>query len=359
MKNLEALIAILGGLWIFSEVTSYMSSRPGDSGRSKYLYPPIDARLLYKTPTGFCFGRDKKSGKYVCYAAQPPKGQGDIGGSKNVAVIGGSGSGKSSALLIPGILGQYADESDGVQLIVDIKCELSEVCARKNDLIFNPQVRYSTGYDPLYALSDCSTTQEIYVQMQLISISLLPASKNDDGLWTKAARQLLTGFLVYLYKKNIKDDMGRVLPKTLPNLLKYLLERDIDAMVKEIKDNCSSHSLPFRFCQHYLNMGTDTKMSVDLNLRLRIQEITSDEDLVYSLSDNPVKFSPKDLVQYGKGRSNHIFLAVPEDKLEQYSPILFMVFSQVFHHILGLPEAKSDPDRKSIQILIAKASRSL
>ncbi len=355
MKYQEVL-AFMAGLWLVAEISNHIGTGPGDPGRRRYLYPDIDPRLLYKTPTGFCFGRDKKTGRYICYARKPPEGQKELGGSKNVLVNGGSGTGKSTAILIPAILGQSGDEVDAVQLIIDIKKELSEICGRKNDVIFDPQDRYSYGYDPFYALSDSSSTQDIYGQMHLIASCLIPLSKTDDGPWTKAARQLLTGFLVYFFKANKKDDKGRPIPRTLPNLLKMILEKDIDCLVKEIIDTCPPASIPFRFTQHYLKMGADTKMSVDFNLRLRLQELTSDADLVYSLSDNPRKFSPRNLVQHGNGRSDHIYLAVPEDRLEQYGPIIFLILGQTFNYILSLPEAKNDPSRKSIQILIDECS---
>ena len=91
-------------------------------------------------PLGIVLG--KYHGKYVC---RPVEQDG------HYLIVGGSGSGKSSALIIPTLL----INNDVPAFVLDIKGELSRLAKKKGDArvhIFNPNDRRSYGYDPFYSL---------------------------------------------------------------------------------------------------------------------------------------------------------------------------------------------------------------
>ena len=58
-----------------------------DTGKAEAMYPDVPAELLYQEPTGIVLGRWKR--KYACH---------NLYNDGHVLVIGGSGTGKSSAL---------------------------------------------------------------------------------------------------------------------------------------------------------------------------------------------------------------------------------------------------------------------
>ena len=82
---------------------------PQEYYRKKALYPKIDDKFLFDSPPsgGVIFGKDIHTGKIV---ASTPGG--------HVFVIGGTGSGKTSAILLPTV---YSHGGTGSLQVIDIK----------------------------------------------------------------------------------------------------------------------------------------------------------------------------------------------------------------------------------------------
>ena len=80
-------------------------------GKEDAMYPEIPDHMLFKEPTGIVFGKDKRTEKYVCK---------DLKVDSHVAIIGGSGSGKSSCVVSNSILAN----PETSMFVVDIKGEL-------------------------------------------------------------------------------------------------------------------------------------------------------------------------------------------------------------------------------------------
>ena len=115
-------------------------------------------------------------------------------------VIGGSGSGKSSAILIPTLL----SVSHIGLFCIDIKGELWSKTRRLDDdrvVIVDFQDRNLFGWDALAALNRKASPsdQDIREQMEEIADSLIPISaKDSQEFWKQSARSLLIGELVGL-----------------------------------------------------------------------------------------------------------------------------------------------------------------
>ena len=163
-------------------------------GLEEFRYPTVDKKLISVKPTGIIFGKYKH--RYVC---KRPDEDG------HVIILGGSGSGKSSTVIIPMLL---CNEDIG-SFCIDIKGELSYKASDytdSNTVIFNPLNRFSYGYDVFYALSDNSSSQELYEVVQNIVYSLISISASEKNpFWKNSARALLMGLMINYYKKGAKN----------------------------------------------------------------------------------------------------------------------------------------------------------
>ena len=144
------------------------------------MYPKIDERFLFDAPEGVVLGKTEigtisRQTKYLC---KPMEGVRYTGG--HALVIGGSGSGKSSAILIPTLL----SVSHIGLFCIDIKGELWSTTRRLDDdrvVIVDFQDRNLFGWDALAALNRKASPsdQDIREQMEEIADSLIPISAKD------------------------------------------------------------------------------------------------------------------------------------------------------------------------------------
>lgn len=159
-------------------------------GKEKAMRPEVPKELICDKPTGLTLGKWKN--KYVCA---------DIWKYQfHEFIIGGSGSGKTSTILIPTLLAN----KDVPALVIDIKGEISLKTKKLTDdklIIFNPQERNGTyGYNPLFQLSDTAINQEVFEVMQSIVHSLISLGGNSENdFWKLSARNYMLGAFLYVY----------------------------------------------------------------------------------------------------------------------------------------------------------------
>ncbi len=288
-------------------------------GKERAMYPPIPKALLHRSPMGIILGRDPKSNKYIC---KPLSEDG------HVFLIGGSGSGKSSAYVIPALLANHGT----TVFAVDIKGELSAKSIRYDDesvRIFSPTNRSTFGYDAFYKLGDRSTSQQIMEVMQNIAFSLisLPASLKDP-FWKMSARNLLTGLLIHYYKQG---------ERSFVPVLDKILGRPIQESIQSVMDNANPSSIEYRYIVQFASMEEETLGGIVAEMNNHIVIFANDQDIRYAFKDNPCKTDPTDLE---KGCS--IYLSIREEKLSSYYDVMQLIINQTLAQLETRPE-DSDP----------------
>ncbi|MCR5777060.1 MAG: type IV secretory system conjugative DNA transfer family protein [Lachnospiraceae bacterium] len=298
-------------------------------GRAQAKYPPIPKQLSFKKPEGFCFGKDKKSGRYVC---KPLSEDGHI------MIIGGSGTGKSSTLIIPTLM---ANKSTG-SIVLDIKGELSAKSvdiSDENVMIFNPADRSSYGYDPLYMLKDGCTSQEIMETMQTIAFSLIQISADlKDPFWKNCSRSLLIGLMTFYYKQGSKDYIS---------IIDKILSRPIKESIEEALEMSSPQSVEYRYLIQFKDMADETLGGIIAEMNNHIMIFSTDQDIRFALKENPLKLSPADIEKYvtnrfGENTGNKIFIAIKEEKLTAYYDVLILIINQFLNQLEHRSENSKD-----------------
>lgn len=315
----------------FKMLDGLVSSGPDPNAylpsKNEAMYPAVDPGMLYERPCGVVIGRYK--GKYVCNS-----------GEGHYLIVGGSGSGKSSALLIPTLL----SSPENVYLILDIKKELSSISFRKDDphvVVFDPGDRNQWGFDPLYGLDSNPSQQEIYETMRMITLSLINMPVDiKDPFWIRSAQNLLTGLMMHFYgtgKRNLID------------IIDAILGAPIQDTVKNACDSSEGGSIAFRQLIQFRDMEPETLSGVFAELSNHLQVFANDADIRYAFRDNPLKINPH-MLEEGKS----ICLAVPESKLSAYTDVIKLIFNLIFS---SLQDRVATPDSRRIVVMIDELAR--
>ena len=322
--------------WI--ERTSSLKYLNDHDGREAAMYPKPPKDMLYDEPEGFCFG--KYGTKYVCKRVDEPG---------SIMVAGGSGAGKSTTI-IESFLLNPKNKKNCRALVLDLKHELADDCVlpeeihgplnpNGNTIILDPMDRKrGYGYDPFFLLDEISSESQIHETMQIVADALIPNIKGDSAVWSGAARQYLTGALTYFYyEKKIR---------TLPDIIEAMKAAPIADIVNMIIDSSMPGSLAYIDMISFKDQAPETITSTDMNLSQKIVQLRTNQDLCWCLGDCPRKCSPKDLI------TKNIYLCLPEDKLEEWGQIIFLIFAQAIKWLMSLPEKKYDPDRPHMAMIL-------
>ncbi len=274
------------------------------------------------------FGKDKQTGKYVCKNI-------DSRGIAHFLIIGGSGSGKSSGIIIPTLLAS----KDNLCVVLDIKSELSLKTARYSDMtceghtcVINPNDRSMYGYDPMYELNsvDDPTTQQIVATWQQIAVCFVSKSPNEkDPYWSDSARNMLQGLGIYYYKLGIHEFV---------DIIDKILGSPITEQITEALKKTKPMSPEYRYLIQFGDL-TDDKGKVTLgtiysNLANHITLFANDPDLRFQLKTNPRRASPYTVFHDRKS----VYISLKEEKLEVYAGLLKLMIDQM------LREAERQPD---------------
>lgn len=307
------------------------------SGKNTALYPEVSSKLLCDKPEGIWI-LGKFHGEYVVV---PKEG----GTNQNILICGGSGSGKSTAGIIPSILMNKRKKDGAHLLVVDIKKELYEITGEKNDIYFAPMDRdNSYVYDPFFSIREGASEGEIYDCMKTISISLIPKTKSSQNeYWSMTSRSMLLGCLLYFYKhENMTNSLSAIIKK--------ILGAPIEETIKKIITTASPTSDEYQSVIEFNNMTPETLLSVFSNLSERISPFATDRNLSFAVGASTKKFTAKDLL------NQSIYLCIPAHKLTAYAPLIILILNQTMLWIMELSEGRDDPDRRRIGIIIDEAS---
>lgn len=289
-------------------------------GKEKNQYPKVNKAMLSDKPKGVIFGKDVNTNKYV---VKDEKADG------NVMILGGTGSGKSSCFIL-----DYLVQKDkkAACFVIDIKGELSFKSTMYGDSkihMFNPQDRYSYGYNPFYMLNEDSNNQKILECMQLIAFSLIPMPANiTDPFWKNSARNLLTGFLIYFYNQGFTNFIS---------IIDEILSKPIQVTIQKIVETANPTSSEYRYIIQFSGMAEETLGGIQSEVINHILLFSNDADIRYAMRDNPNIVNPLML-----NNEESIYLVLKEEKLSAYYDLLQLVVNQVLAMVEQRDETKEE-----------------
>lgn len=183
------------------------------------MYPKVPLELLSKDPEGIILGKYK--GKYV----RLPLSYG-----YHSCVIGGTGSGKTSTVLLDSLLTNFAAGKNAFNcFVIDIKGELhqkSTYAFSENVLIVNPTDRSTFGWDVYYRLHDNPSDDLMIEVMEEISQALIISTNPKDNFFVENARSMLTGLLTYYFQQgeSFIDSINKILESNIGTLISEIIK---------------------------------------------------------------------------------------------------------------------------------------
>lgn len=256
-----------------------------------------------------------------------------------MAIISASGGGKTQGIVLPTLCRTYRD---GNFFAVDLKGDLLNKYTEDNPSasvkVFSLRGESEYSYDP-FAYIRAAGEADLVSNMRELVNALLPLPTNSkDPFWILSAREYLTGGLLYYY------DMGSSFIDTIINIM---ITPPTELITKISK--CRNPSIR-SFVNNFLG---DTDLSDSKLLMGICQEITNRLSVIASDSRITKALSPSEKqIQWADLETHNIFLSVPEDRLEQYSPIIAMMITQLIRSLERRHEKYSVKGRNQRRVLL-------
>lgn len=313
------------------------------SYRAKALYKKPDKRLLYKDPQGIILG--KADGKYM--EIQP----GITPGATHTLVLGTSGSGKTSSVLLSALLANSISKDKYAFLLVDVKGELLQKGFTPNDkvAVFNPRRRDLWGFDFLYDVNEKSTESQVIETLRRVIYSLIPLRHTGDEFWPVAARTVLLGLFLFAWEYQQCY--------TLPQLVDFALSKNLNTLISDVIAEAEENSVVTRLLSSYGGdcVAEETLGSISSNIGNALQLFSSDSNLRYLTREAPKKITPELLEQ---GIS--IDLLIEDRDLETYAPILSLAVATCITYLSSPSREKTvtqDPHHSQVVFVLDELGR--
>lgn len=259
--------------------------------------------------SGIIFG--KTPWRLVC---SPSDAEGSI------AIYGGSGSGKTSAVLIPTL-----QAWSGTSLVVDISGDIEKHVEIPDKSVIAPEGENTALYDVLAAVDDADNYGEKFERLQQLSFALIPnrpTSDDTSAFYLEESRKMLQAALVAYYFAGL--DFSPICKQILSVSAEFLLA-DIKASGNEL-----AAALAAGFEGGNEKTLAATKQEVDKAIFL----FATNEKISAIIRRGGV--SPATL------EKNSVFLNIPDAKLEVFSPLLRLFVAQSLNY-LSTRENGADP----------------
>lgn len=267
-----------------------------------------------KKASGILFGQIRN--KIIC---SPSEKEG------HVFVTGGSGSGKTSSILIPTL-----QTFSGTFFSIDISGDISTNVHKVNQLIYEPENINTIPYNILYSIDIADSDIEKDELLEQLAFLLMPESINmsDSALfYNTEGRKILTASLIAFYH------MGYDFIK----ICDIIYENSWKDLFNKIDDTCNTKAMS------YINsfMGANEqntagcKQQTDASIKL----FAVNEKIKQSIRrpcEKELFYSPVQLEKY------NVFVNIPDYKLELYAPLLHVLTAQTLEFFSQRPNGSTN-----------------
>lgn len=256
----------------------------------------------------------------------------------NVAINGGPGSGKTTCCVIP-TLSRW---KDGTFAAIDIKGDLKRIYDKRHpgskSKVFSLRGDSGCTYDPFTFIRQDGEDNRVANVRELVN-ALLPLPVDiKDPVWIQSAREILTAAFLYY------EEIGVIFTDAVLSTMSTPLDKLIDNICEYGSDTSRI------FINNFIGDTTlsDSKFLVGIMQEItnRLSIFATDLRVINALTPSENQLRWTDL------ESHSIFLSVPEDRLEQYGPVLTMMMTQLIRTLERRPEKYSPEGANKRPILL-------
>lgn len=283
-------------------------------GQVNHLPNPFSKKnLAYRQPAqarGILFGK-----KLSLLAYSPEQDEGHI------LVMGPSGTGKTSALLIPTLRSWQ-----GTALVVDISGDISANVNTPNKIIFDPTSENCIPYDVFASINAVTDDTERQERLEQLAYLLLPDKANDSEagiFFCKNGRKMITAALICYYGMG----WGFV------QICEFFLGHDWRGLLNDIakQQNPIANMFISSFAGASEQNTAGCKQAADDALKL----FATNEKIKNALRKSA---SYEQSISPATLETNSIYVYIPEEKLEIYGDLMRIITAQSMEFFSSRPK---------------------
>ena len=275
--------------------------------------PFAKKNLVYRHPAqakGVLFGK-----KFGLLAYSPEQDEGHI------LVLGPSGTGKTSALLIPTLRSWQ-----GTALVVDISGDISANVNTPNKIVFDPTSENCIPYDVFASINEVTDDTERQERLEQLAYLLLPDKANDSEagiFFTKNGQKMITAALICYYGM----DWGFV------EICEFFLGHDWRSLLNDIakQQNLIANMFISSFAGASEQNTAGCKQAADDALKL----FATNEKIKNALRKSA---SYEQSISPATLETNSIYVYIPEEKLEIYGDLMRIITAQSMEYFSSRPK---------------------
>lgn len=264
---------------------------------------------------GIIFGQKKKG--RVVFSPTDKEG--------HIAVFGGSGLGKTSALLIPTLRSWT-----GTSFTIDIAGDISKNVDMRNKMIYAPSAPDSVPYNIFGLIDDLQSEDDKNEALEELAFLLMPDDeKMADAarFFTIEGRKILTASLIAFYHQGM--DFVAICEKIIGSSWNKLFN-DIDE---------TGYKKAIQYINSFVGASEQNTAGCKQAADAVIKLFATNERVKSSIRrprSYEVAFTPSKL------EKNNVFVIVPDSKLKLYAPLLHIITAQSLEYFSNRSEHKQN-----------------
>lgn len=268
-----------------------------------------------KMPSGVVFG--KETNGTIVYSLAADEG--------HIAVFGGSGSGKTSAILIPTLRCW-----PGTSLTIDISGDISSNVDCPNKLIYEPGNPFSVPYDIFAAIDgmdDEDDQNEALSKIAYLLIPEIPDASANAKYYQDGGRNILTASLIAFYHSG-KDfiDICKIISSNTPEqLFKAISEQGSEIANYYISNFQGVHPQNVSGCKQ----TCETAVNFFATTKKLWNSIRRPEP-------GETAFTPAAIEKH------NVFVLIPDVKTDVYGPLMGIISAQTLAYLSARPTVEQN-----------------
>lgn len=230
----------------------------------------------------------------------------------HILVVGGTRSGKTSAILIPTLrVWQHT------AFVIDISGDISCMIYRDDKVILD--IMGGEQYYNIFCYADAAKTRtELWAQLEILANCLMPDEKSNDTeqFFRNEGRRLLLAALIYLYDKGAD----------FCQFCRQFISIDAQALISDILEDSSADPRVLAILQSMQGTNSKNVQGCKQNADSCIEKFAFDENIRKCIHRGPDALMPEIL------ENKSLFINVPQYLLDVYAPLLSIITQQVMHY---------------------------
>ena len=241
------------------------------------------------------------------------------------AVFGGTGSGKTSAVLIPTLRFWQ-----GTALVIDISGDIEPKIENPYKIIYAPENADTTPYSPFATVDMITDVEEQQEQLMQMTFLLLPDSLQDGDVtvfYKGEARKMLQGALVAYYFAGLD----------FCDICRHIVCCSFELLIDDIK--ASGNKLAISLVSGFDGVNEKTVAGVKQEVDKAVMLFATNPKIARSVrrsAGGERSIYPATL------ETNSVYIAIDDVKLELYAPLLRLITAQTLEY-LSARKNKAEP----------------